>query len=49
MTAPKKPRDRPPTPAPEPIKATPEELAEAFLRVPPDHEWEYLKKGKEAK
>ena len=37
------PRGRPPKPAPEPINATPEELAEAFLRVPPDHQWDYLK------
>ncbi len=36
-------RGRPPKSAPEPINATPEELAEAFLRVPPDHQWDYLK------
>ena len=48
MTTPKKQRGRPPTPPPEPIDATPEELAEAFLNVPPDHQWEYLKDKKEA-
>lgn len=46
MATTKKRRGRPAKPAPEPINATPEELAEAFLQVPPDHEWEYLKKDK---
>lgn len=46
MTQAKKQRGRPAKPAPEPIDATPEELAEAFLKVPPDHQWEYPKKGK---
>ena len=46
MATPKKPRGRAAKPLPEPIDATPEELAEAFLRVPPDHEWDYLKDNK---
>ena len=48
----KKQRGRPPTkPMPERIDATPEEIAEAFLRLPTDYEWQYLKEdanGKEA-
>ena len=40
------PRGRPPKSMPAPINATPEELAEAFLRVPPDHQWDYLKDDK---
>ena len=43
MSKAKKQCGRPPRPLPEPIDATPEELAEAFLRVPPDHQWDYLK------
>jgi len=39
-------RALPPLPAPEPIDATPGELAEAFLKVPPDHEWQYPKNHK---
>ena len=46
MTQSKKPRVRPAKPAPEPIDATPEELAEAFLNVPPDREWQYPKDNK---
>ena len=46
MTQPKKPRGRPAKSMPEPIDATPEELAEAFLRLSPDHEWDYLKNNK---
>ena len=48
MATTKKQRGRPAKPAPEPIDATPEELAEAFLKVPPDHKWEYLKNKKGA-
>ena len=46
MAKAKKQRGRPPAPPPEPINATPEELAEAFLNVPPDHQWDYLKDDK---
>lgn len=27
------------------IDATPEAIAQVFLRTPPDRDWEYLKKG----
>ncbi len=37
---------RPAKSMPDPINATPEELAEAFLRGPPDHQWDYLKDDK---
>ena len=44
MPKPKKQRGRPPIrPMPERIDATPEEIAEAFLRLPPDYEWQYVK------
>ena len=46
MATTKKQRGRPTTPPPEPIDATPEELAEAFLAVPPDHQWQYPKDNK---
>ena len=46
MAATKKPRGRPAKPLPEPIDATPEELAEAFLQMPPDHKWQYPKDNK---
>ena len=40
----KKARGRPPTkPMPERIDATPEQIAEAFLRLPADYEWQYVK------
>ena len=40
----KKQRGRPPTkPMPERIDATPEQIAETFLRLPVDHEWQYVK------
>ena len=40
----KKQRGRPPTkPMAERIDATPEQIAEAFLRLPADYEWRYLK------
>ena len=40
----KKPRGRPPTkPMPERIDASPEQIAEAFLRLPADYEWQYLR------
>ena len=40
----KKQRGRPPVkPMPERIDATPEQLAQAMLRLPVDHEWQYLK------
>ena len=48
----KKARGRPPVkPMPERIDASPEQIAEAFLRLPADYEWQYLKEdanGKEA-
>ena len=40
----KKQRGRPPSKSmPERINASPEQIAEAFLRLPADHEWRYLK------
>ena len=39
----------PPKPMPEPVDATPEELAKAMLRLPPKHEWQYKKEQKEKK
>ena len=37
-------RGRPPVqPMPERIDATPEQIAEAFLRLAADYEWRYLK------
>ncbi len=47
MARKKKPIGRPPKPMPERIDASPEEIADALLRLPKDHEWEYLKKDKE--
>ncbi len=50
----KKARGRPVTkPMPERIDASPEQIAEAFLRLPSDYEWQYLREdvadgGKEA-
>ena len=42
----KKARGRPVTkPMPERIDATPEQIAEAFLRLPADHEWQYLREN----
>ena len=43
MTTNKKQHGRPTKRAPEPINHTPEELAEAFLNIPPYHQWAYLK------
>ena len=40
---PKRPRGRPPRPMPERIDATPEEIAEVVLRMPPKSDWRYLK------
>ena len=34
----------PPKPMPEPVDATPEELAKAMLRLPPKHDWQCKKK-----
>ena len=34
---------------PERIDASPEEIAERVLRMPPKKEWRYLQKGSEAK
>ena len=40
----KKQRGRPSTkPMPERTDATPEQIAEAFLRLPADYEWQYTK------
>ena len=40
----KRARGRPPVkPMPERIDATPEQIAEAFLRLPADYEWQYLR------
>lgn len=47
MARKKKPIGRPPKPMPERIDASPEEIADALLRLPKDHEWEYLKKDKD--
>jgi hypothetical protein len=42
----KKARGRPVSkPMPERIDATPEQIAEAFLRLPADHEWQYLREN----
>lgn len=49
MARKKKPIGRPPKPMPERIDASPEEIADALLRLPKDHEWEYLKKDKDDK
>ena len=41
---PKRPRGRPPTlRMPEPIDATPEEIARKVLNTPPPREWKFLK------
>ena len=45
----RKERGRPPRPLPERIDATPEQLAHAFMSLPQDHEWQYLKKADEPK
>ena len=40
----KKARGRPVTkPMPQRIDASPEQIAEAFLRLPADYEWQYVK------
>ena len=36
-------------PMPPRIDATPEELAKALLALPPDYQWEYLKKQKKSR
>ena len=46
---PKRPRGRPPRPMPERIDATPEEIAEVVLRMPPKSDWRYLKAREQAK
>ncbi len=45
----KRPRGRPPRPMPERIDATPEEIAEVVLRMPPKSDWRYLKAREQAK
>ena len=46
----KRKRGRPVTkPMPEQIDATPEEIAEAVLRMPPKSDWRYLKARDSAK
>ena len=40
----KKPRGRPPRPMPERIDASPEEILDAMLAMPPDHQWQYPEK-----
>ena len=42
---PKPPRGRPSRPMPEPIPATPEEVARVLMQGPPKKEWRYQKKG----
>ena len=46
---PKRPRGRPSRPMPEPIDATPEEIAEVVLKMPPKSDWRYLKARDSAK
>ena len=47
---PKRPRGRPVTkPMPERIDASPEEIAETVLRMPPKSDWRYLKTRDAAK
>ena len=47
---PKCPRGRPVTkPLPERIDATPEEIAEVILKMPPKSDWRYLKVRDSAK
>ena len=41
--APKRDRGRPARPMPERIDASPEEIAEIVLRMPPKSDWRYLK------
>jgi len=43
---PKPARGRPPRSMPEPIPATPEEVARVLMQGPPKKEWRYLKKGR---
>ena len=47
----KRPRGRPARPMPDRIDAPPEKIAEAFLSMPADHEWQYAKqvKGKHSR
>ena len=49
-TEPKKKRGRPPVQKmPEPIDATPEEVADVVMRAPPKTKWRYLdKNGRES-
>ena len=49
MEANKRKRGRPPLEYPPRIDATPEEIAEAALRVPVPRRWKYLENGKRAK
>ena len=47
---PKRPRGRPITkPLPERIDASPEEIAEVILKMPPKSDWRYLKARDSAK
>ena len=39
-------RGRPAKPLPERIDAPPEKIAEAFLSLPADHEWQFSKTAK---
>ena len=43
----KKPVGRPARPMPERIDASPEEIADRVLRMPPKKDWRYLEKGSE--
>ena len=48
-TEPKRKRGRPVTkPLPPRIDAPPEAIAKALFSLPADHEWEFLKKAKQA-
>ena len=45
MASDRRPRGRPPTKLmPDRIDASPEEIAEAVLRMPPKKDWRYLKR-----
>ena len=39
----KRPRGRPSRPMPERIDASPEDIAEVVLKMPPKQDWRYLK------
>jgi hypothetical protein len=46
---PKRKRGRPSRPMPERIDASPEEIAETVLRMPPKQDWRYVKAQKQGK